>query len=298
MIKLVPPLWYSFVINIKKPQKFVYDIIDRLFTQHPKLAYIKWDCNAYSAINPHQSHLYVDYVHDLYSVLDRLRKQYPSVSIMLRSAISICNHVTDWGKQSLKFRTNVAMMGKLGYDIVVSKLDESELLFSPQVLHSYARLKDIPWDGDLFRLVSPYRHEHDIASLIYVSENQDKSIWLTYLIINRYCVDREVLENYMILLRTAKETTMLQDEICRYIEVMKIKNNVSIETIKYLNVIYDEFIGKIMKYFDEINLRIKELVEKHGHYALEHVEQLVIQLKMIHELPDIAGKTSRTFIVL
>ncbi|CAF3462139.1 unnamed protein product [Rotaria socialis] len=114
---------------------------------------------------------------------------------MLRSAISICNHVTDWGKQSLKFRTNVAMMGKLGYDIVVSKLDESELLFSPQVLHSYARLKDIPWDGDLFRLVSPYRHEHDIASLIYVSENQDKSIWLTYLIINRYCVEN--IRGYM-----------------------------------------------------------------------------------------------------
>ncbi|CAM4795153.1 unnamed protein product [Rotaria magnacalcarata] len=202
-------------------REFVYDVVDRLFTQHQKLAYIKWDCNAviynaYSATNPHQSHLYVDYVRGLYSVLDRLRKKYPSVSIMLCSggggridygvlqyftefwpsdntdglerifiqwsysfffpAISICNHVTDWGKQSLKFRTDVAMMGKLGYDIVVSKLDENELLFSQQALQSYARLKDIIWHDELFRLVSPYRHEHDIAALMFVSENQDKAI--------------------------------------------------------------------------------------------------------------------------
>ncbi|CAF3610684.1 unnamed protein product [Rotaria sp. Silwood1] len=212
-------------------QDFVYDVVDRLFTEHPKLAYIKWDCNAviynaYSTTNSHQSHLYVDYVHGLYSVLDRLRKKYPSVSIMLCSggggridygilqyftefwpsdntdglerifiqwsysfffpAITMCNHVTDWGKQSLKFRTDIAMMGKLGYDIVVSKLDENELIFSQQVLNNYARLKDIIWHGDLFRLVSPYRQDHDIASLMFVNENQDKALWFTYLINNRY----------------------------------------------------------------------------------------------------------------
>jgi alpha-galactosidase len=212
-------------------QEFVYDVVDRLFTEHPQLAYIKWDCNAviynaYSPTNPHQSHLYVDYVHGLYNVLDRLRTKYPTVPIMLCSggggridygvlryftefwpsdntdgiervfiqwsysfffpANAICNHVTDWGKQSLKFRTDVAMMGKLGYDIVVSKLDGHELAFSQQVLQNYARLKDIIYHGDLFRLVSPYRSDRDIASLVYVNENQDKAVWFTYLVGNRY----------------------------------------------------------------------------------------------------------------
>jgi alpha-galactosidase len=212
-------------------QEFVYGVVDRLFTEHPTLAYIKWDCNAviynaYSATNSHQSHLYVDYVHGLYNVLDRLRQKYPSVPIMLCSgggaridygvlkyftefwasdntdglerifiqwsysfffpAIATCNHVTDWGTQSLKFRTDVAMMGKLGYDIVVSKLDENELTFSQQVLHTYTRVKDIIWHGDLFRLVSPYRVDSDIASLIYVNTNQDKALWFTYLVRNRY----------------------------------------------------------------------------------------------------------------
>ncbi|CAF1102772.1 unnamed protein product [Adineta ricciae] len=221
------------VLDMSNPQvqEFVFDIIDRLFTDHPQLAYIKWDCNAviynaYSPTNLHQSHLYVDYVRGLYDILERLRMKYPSVPIMLCSGgggrvdygilqyftefwpsdntdglervfiqwnysfffptITLCNHVTNWGKQSLKFRTDVAMMGKLGYDLVVSKLNENELKFSQQVLYDYARLKSIIWHGRLFRLVSPYRLNRDIASLIYVNEEQDQAVWFTYLVSNRY----------------------------------------------------------------------------------------------------------------
>ncbi|CAF4082356.1 unnamed protein product, partial [Rotaria magnacalcarata] len=54
------------------------------------------------------------------------------------------------------------MMSKLGYDIVVSKLNDNELMFSQQVLRSYDRLEDIIWYEDLFRLVSPYRSDRDI----------------------------------------------------------------------------------------------------------------------------------------
>ncbi len=99
----------------------------------------------------------------LYKVLDRLRLKYPHIPMMLCSggggrvdygalryftefwasddtdpvervyiqwgysnffpAIAVCNHVTSWGKQSLKFSTDVAMMGKLGYDLQVKGLD-------------------------------------------------------------------------------------------------------------------------------------------------------------------------------
>ncbi|CAF2947678.1 unnamed protein product [Rotaria sp. Silwood2] len=212
-------------------QEFVYNTVDRLFTKHPMLAFVKWDCNsviynAYSKSNSHQSHLYIDYVHGLYNVLDRLRNKYPTIPMMLCSggggrvdygalqyftefwpsdntdgvervfiqwnysfffpAIATCNHVTDWGKQSLKFRTDVAMMGKLGYDIVVSKLNSDELLFSQQVLRTYTRLKNTIWYADLYRLVSPYRAESDIASLMYVNDKQNHGVWFTYLIRNRY----------------------------------------------------------------------------------------------------------------
>ncbi|WP_255430991.1 GH36 C-terminal domain-containing protein [Pedobacter sp. N36a] len=44
-------------------------------------------------------------------------------------SIATANHVTDWGKQPIKFRTDVVMMGKLGFDIVVSELAEKDLRF-------------------------------------------------------------------------------------------------------------------------------------------------------------------------
>ncbi|RRB07216.1 alpha-galactosidase [Larkinella rosea] len=180
--------------------------------------------NAFSATNPNPSHLFVEYVQGLYKVMEKLRAKYPTLPLMLCSggggrvdygalkyftefwpsdntdglerifiqwnysyffpAIATCNHITDWGKQSIKFRTDVAMMGKMGYDIVVSKLDEKELAFSQQALQTYSRVKDIIWKGDLFRLTSPYGN--DLASLMYVSEKQDKALWFSYLVGNRY----------------------------------------------------------------------------------------------------------------
>ena len=56
-------------------------------------------------------------------------------------AISVCNHITSWGKQSLKFRTDVAMMGKMGYDIEVNKMTENELKFSQNAIANYKGLR-------------------------------------------------------------------------------------------------------------------------------------------------------------
>ncbi|WP_234734413.1 alpha-galactosidase [Tellurirhabdus bombi] len=180
--------------------------------------------NAFSATNANQSHLYIDYVQGLYKVLERLRTKYPTLPLMLCSggggrvdygalkyftefwpsdntdglervfiqwdysyfypAIATCNHITDWGKQPIKFRTDVAMMGKMGYDIVVGKLDEKELSFSQEALKTYSRVKEVIWKGDLFRLVAPYKN--NLASLMYVSEKQDKAVWFSYLVSNRY----------------------------------------------------------------------------------------------------------------
>lgn len=76
------------------------------------------------------------------------------------------------------------MMGKLGYDIVVSRLDEKELQFSQEALKTYERIKNVVWRGDQYRLASPYTA--DVASLMYVSEARNQAIWFTYLTKNRY----------------------------------------------------------------------------------------------------------------
>lgn len=224
------------VLDLSNPkvQAFVYGVVDNLFTKNPKLAYIKWDCNAviynaYSAVNP-TSHLYVDYVRGLYQVLERLRAKYPTVPMMLCSgggarvdygalkyfteywpsdntspaerlfiqynysmffpAIASCNHITDWGNFPIKFRTDVAMMGKLGYDIVVNNLSANDLAFSQQALKTYERLKPVIYQGDLFRLQSPYTN--DIASVLYVSEKQDKAVLFAYLVNSRFKAGSEL----------------------------------------------------------------------------------------------------------
>jgi alpha-galactosidase len=165
-----------------------------------------------------QSHLYVDYVNSLYKVLARLRQKYPHLPVMLCSggggrvdygalkyftefwasdntdpleriyiqwgysyffpAISVCNHVTSWGKQSLKFRTDVAMMGKMGYDIEVDKMTENELKFSQNAVVTYNSIKDIIYTGDLYRLISPY--DENRAVLMYVNDSKSKSILFGY----------------------------------------------------------------------------------------------------------------------
>ncbi|SHL71364.1 alpha-galactosidase [Flavobacterium flevense] len=173
-----------------------------------------------------QSNLYVDYVQGLYKVLQRIRAKYPTVPMMLCSggggrgdyeflkyftefwpsdntepleriflqwdysyffpSIATDNHVTDWGKQPLKFRVDVASMGKLGFDIVASKLDTNDKIFCKQAISNYNSFKDIVWHGDMFRLVNP--HENDIAALMYVNENKSKAIVFNYLVNNRFSI--------------------------------------------------------------------------------------------------------------
>ena len=171
-----------------------------------------------------QSHLYIEYVRGLYKVLERVRAKYPKVPLMLCSggggrvdygalkyftefwpsdnteplervfiqweysyfypAITSSNHVTDWGKQPIKFRTDVAMMGKLGFDIVVSKLSEQDLSYVHDALKNYDNLKDAIWHGDQYRLQSPW--DNDAASIMYVNDAKSKAVVFNYLVNNRY----------------------------------------------------------------------------------------------------------------
>lgn len=223
------------VLDLSNPevQDFVFGIVDGLFTKNPELAFIKWDCNAviynaYSAwLNKNklpQTHLYVEYVKGLYSVLQRIRTKYPKVPMMLCSggggrgdyellkyftefwpsddtepveriflqwnysyffpSITMDCHVTDWGKQPIKFRVDVASMGKLGFDIVAGKLSKDDLLFCQQAIKNYNSFKDLVWHGTQYRLASPY--ENPFASMAYVNEDKSRAIVFNYLHSNRF----------------------------------------------------------------------------------------------------------------
>jgi alpha-galactosidase len=103
-------------------------------------------------------------------------------------AITMCSHVTDWSKdKSLKYRIDVASMGKLGFDIRANELSERDMKFAQQAVRNYNDYKDIVWHGEMYRLASPY--ENDIASLMYVSEEKTEGVMFNYLTNWRYLAD-------------------------------------------------------------------------------------------------------------
>jgi alpha-galactosidase len=98
---------------------------------------------------------------------------------------SMCAHVTSWNSNtSIKFRTDVAMMCKLGFDIRFGEMNDSEKEYCRQAVASYTRLKKVILDGDLFRLVSPYDGNH--TALMYVDESKDKAVLYAFDINPRY----------------------------------------------------------------------------------------------------------------
>ncbi|WP_343556361.1 alpha-galactosidase [Sphingobacterium sp.] len=180
--------------------------------------------NAHSATLANQNHFYIDYTKGLYAILERIRSKYPDVPMMLCAgggsrvdygalkyftefwpsdntnpydrifmqweysnyfpAIAVDNHVTDMGKQSIKFKTDVAFMGKLGFDIKVEELNSNELSFVQHAVKRYDSLKELIWKGDLYRLQDPYQHK--VASLSYLSAQKDIALVLNYYIPNTY----------------------------------------------------------------------------------------------------------------
>ncbi len=174
--------------------------------------------NPQSATLKNQDHFYIEYVRGLFKVLKRVKEKYPTVPMMLCAgggsrvdygaleyftefwpsdntnpfdrifiqweysyyfpSISVDNHITDMGQQSLKFKTDVAMMGKLGYDLRVNELSANELAFSQQSTKLYSKIKDMIWHGDQYRLQNPY--DNNVAAVAYVDTNQSKAIVFNY----------------------------------------------------------------------------------------------------------------------
>ena len=171
-----------------------------------------------------QSHLYIEHVRGFYNVLRRIREKYPLLPMMLCSggggrcdyealkyftefwasdntdplerifiqwgysyvfpSKSIAAHVTSWGRQSLKFRVDVASMCRLGFDIRIDGMNDKEVQFCRAAVGNFKRLENVILDGDLYRLHSPYEDEH--AALLYAVPDGSKAVLYAFDLHPRY----------------------------------------------------------------------------------------------------------------
>ncbi|MBS0028022.1 alpha-galactosidase [Chitinophaga sp. 22321] len=171
-----------------------------------------------------QDHFYINYVRGLNSVLERLRKLHPDVPMMLCAgggsrvdykslqyftefwpsdntnafdrifiqweysyyfpSLAVDNHVTEMGTQPIKFRTDVAMMGKLGFDLKVHELTPNDLAFCQQAVKFYSTIKHLVWHGDQYRLQDPYNHK--VASIAYVKPDKQEAVIFNYYVATKF----------------------------------------------------------------------------------------------------------------
>ncbi|WP_418307187.1 alpha-galactosidase [Phocaeicola coprophilus] len=100
-------------------------------------------------------------------------------------AKAMCAHVTSWNKNtSVKFRTDVASMCKLGFDIGLKDMTADELAYCQNAVANWKRLQPAIMDGDQYRLVSPYETNH--MAVNYVSKDQKKAVLFAYDVYPRF----------------------------------------------------------------------------------------------------------------
>ena len=91
----------------------------------------------------------------------------------------MCAHVTNWNRRaSVKFRTDVAFMCKLGFDIGLHDMAPADKAFCQNALKEYNRLKELVFSPMTYRLVSPYDGEHCVIER--VSEDKSHAIVAAY----------------------------------------------------------------------------------------------------------------------
>ena len=211
------------VLDLTRPevQQFEWQVIRDTLGVPGSITYVKWDCNRYltqpgsSWLSPdRQSHLWIDYVRALYSLMEKTAKGFPDTELMLCSggggrvdygalryfhefwpsdntdsvtrvkmqwdysyffpAIALCSHVTHWGQRPLHFACCVAMSARFGMDLDLAKLSEEDRAVCAGAIRAYKQIREVTHLGDLFRLERP--HESPRGALNFVSADYSRAV--------------------------------------------------------------------------------------------------------------------------
>jgi len=232
--RAIPTLRNQWLLDLSNPevQDYVYSVFKNTIQLSPNISYVKWDANRHiesfgSTYLPAkgQSRFWIEYVHGLYSVYERINKDFPNIEIQLCSSgggrldygalpfhtefwasdntdpfsrlyiqfatnliyppKTTASHVTSspnhqtGNTSSIKFRFDVAMMGRLGIELQPKDLSTNELNFVKQSISTYKKLRPIVDFGDWYPLHSPYNADK-YAATQFVSKDKKESLLFAF----------------------------------------------------------------------------------------------------------------------
>ena len=158
--------------------KGVYSVLARLRAKYPNL-----DVQACSSGGGHMEYGFLQYTDEFWTSDDSDARErvfiqwgasqfYPACTMAAHVTASP-NHQTR-RTTPLKFRFDVAMTGRLGFELHPKDLTADEIKFAKQCVADYKRLRPTIQQGDLYRLASPY--ENEFSSLMYASADKSSAV--------------------------------------------------------------------------------------------------------------------------
>ena len=97
-------------------------------------------------------------------------------AIAMGSHISATPNHTTFRTVPIKFRSDVAMSGRLGMEIQPANMSEEDKALCRQAIEDYKKIRPVVQFGDLYRLLSPYDNK-GAASLMYVNPEKDDAVF-------------------------------------------------------------------------------------------------------------------------
>jgi alpha-galactosidase len=210
------------VLDLTRPevQQFEWHAIRGILSV-PGVSCAKWDCNRYLTqpgsswlAADRQSHLWIDYVHALYSLMDKTAQTFPKTELMLCSGgggrvdygalryfhefwpsdntdplarvpmqwdysyffppMATASHVTQMGNRPMHFACCVAMSARFGMDLDLLKLSPEDRAICAGAISAYKRIREVTQLGDLYRLERP--HEAVRSALNFASSDRSRAV--------------------------------------------------------------------------------------------------------------------------
>ena len=164
--------WFDYTVGL-------YTLLDRLVKAHP--ATVIQACSSGGGRMDYGFLKYADefWVSDDTDARERVFMQWGASHFYPASA-QACHVTASPNHQThratpLKFRFDVAMAGRLGFELHPKDMTKDEIAFAKRCVADYKRLRPVVQQGDLYRLVSPY-NDSSYAALMYVSSDREKAV--------------------------------------------------------------------------------------------------------------------------